>query len=70
MKIKIQPFDGCEKYNLEKIFTIKAVENGEEVQAMDIPIKDAEPMTLFVKAHVPELEVSTDISATLEIQVD
>ena len=37
---------------------------------MDIPVKDGEPMTIFVKAHIPELEVSTDISATLEIQID
>ena len=37
---------------------------------MEVPIKDGEPMTIFVKVTIPELEVSTDISGTLEIQVD
>ena len=28
MKVKVLAFEGSEKYNLDKIFTIKAVENG------------------------------------------
>ena len=37
---------------------------------MEVPIKDGEPMTIFVRANIPELEVSTDISGALELQVD
>jgi hypothetical protein len=44
---------------------VKAVENGEELQDMEVPIKDGEPMTIIVRANMPELEVSTDISGTL-----
>ena len=33
-------------------------------------MKDGEPMNIFVKVLIPELEISTDISGTLTLQVD
>ena len=70
IKTKEHPFLNSEKFNLDRIFTIKAIENGEEISEMELPIKDGEPMTIFIRANIPELEVSTDINGVLEIQVD
>lgn len=37
---------------------------------MEIPMREGEPMTIFIRANIPELEVSTDISGTLQLQID
>ena len=37
---------------------------------MELPIKDGEPMNLFIRANIPELEISTDINGLLELQID
>lgn len=70
IRTKVHPFPNSEKFNLDKIFTVKAVENGEEVAEMELPMKDGEPMTVFIRASIPELEVSTDINGVLELQID
>lgn len=40
LKVEVQPFPGSEHYNLEKIFSVKAFENGEEQQAMEVPLRE------------------------------
>lgn len=70
LAVKVHPFPNSHLYNLDKIFSVKAVENGEELQEMEVPMREGEPMTIFVRVNIPELEVSTDISGTLQLQVD
>ena len=40
MKTLVLPFPDYEKFEKYNIFTIKVVENGEEVRDMEMPIKD------------------------------
>lgn len=46
------------------------METAEDLQELEIPIKQGEPVTLLVKATIPELEVTTDIGGVLTLQVD
>lgn len=70
LRTRVNPFPNSQLFNLDKIFTVKAVENGEEVNELEVPVKNSEPMTIFIRTNIPELEVSTDINGTLELQID
>lgn len=70
LKTRVLPFPNSQNFNLDKIFTVKAVENGEEVNELQIPLKNNEAINIFIRTSIPELETSTDINGTLELQID
>lgn len=69
LSVQVLPYPAKEKHP-DKVFTIKAVETAEDLQQMEVPLKQGEPVTLFVKATIPELETTTDITGILTLQVD
>ena len=54
----------------QDVFTFKLVEGAEEVTQMQVPIKEKEPLQIHIRATMPDLEVSTDITGTLTLQID
>lgn len=59
LKLKTQTTGEIQGLNVgvkaTNIFTVKAVENGEQATELEIPIKAGENMQVFVKANIPEL---------------